>query len=137
MNRRQLHDRTLYCERCGLSFLWSREEQERTADDQNASPTRPQLCPGCRQLLPNQDRERGLVKWFNHRKHYGFLIRSGQPDLFVHRSALRSRARLRPGDLVEFTVVHTERGPVAGDVTSLMRGDVDSPNSSTTRSPSA
>ncbi len=106
-------DETLYCERCGISFLWSSEEQvthpdaelanELAAVQANVSP-RPPLCPGCRKLLPQASRERGLVKWFNHRKRYGFLTRTGQPDLFVHRSEISPGARLHPGDLVEFTV---------------------------------
>ena len=123
MNKRQTHDQILYCKRCGISFLWPREEQERDAADGTDLPRRPELCPGCRELLPSSDLERGLVKWFNHRKRYGFLTRSEQPDLFVHRSAIRGNARLHPGDLVEFAVMDTERGPAAGEVTLLMRGD--------------
>lgn len=106
-------DEIQYCARCGISFLWSQEEQKR---GQDAPP--PLHCPGCRRLLPSAGRERGQVKWYNNRKQYGFLTRAGQPDIYVHRSALPSSSRpLHPGDLVEFRVEQTERGPAAFDVT--------------------
>lgn len=120
MSRNRHADQMLYCERCGISFLWTTEEQRQ--DWEGETPPTPVLCcPGCRQLLPAEHRERGLVKWYNHRKHYGFLTRSGEPDIFVHRSALRDSARLNPGDLVEFTVAEGERGPLATEVMRLSR----------------
>lgn len=125
MKQDRLRDKTLYCDCCGISFLWSAEEQ-RAAGAGPSSP-RPQRCPGCRQLAPEPSRERGLVKWFHRRKSYGFLVRRGLPDLFVHGSALPPDVRLQPGDLVEFDVETGERGPLAADVTALMlassRGD--------------
>jgi CspA family cold shock protein len=104
-------DEIEYCARCGISFLWSQEEQKRA---QGAPP--PLHCPGCRQLLPRAGRERGQVKWYDPRKQYGFLIRSGHPDIYVHRSALSGGRQLRPGDLVEFRIEQTERGPAAFEV---------------------
>jgi len=121
MSKHQASDQTLYCERCGISFLWSSEEQLVAAE--GGRVTRPQHCPGCRELLPASDRERGLVKWFNHRKRYGFLTRAEMPDLFVHRSALSDTIRLRPGDLVEFSVTDGERGPAASEVILLIRNE--------------
>lgn len=66
--------------------------------------------------MPAAGRERGLVKWFDRRKHYGFIVRAGQPELYVHRSAVQSRRLPRPGDLVEFGVETGERGQSAVDV---------------------
>ncbi len=76
----------------------------------------PLYCPGCRQLMPAAGRERGLVKWFDRRKHYGFIVRAGHPELYVHRSAVQSRRLPRPGDLVEFSIERSERGPSAAAV---------------------
>ena len=76
----------------------------------------PDLCPGCRHLLPQGKRERGLVKWYNGRKRYGFIVRKGQPEIFVHGSDVEEHSRLRPGALVEFTVSETERGAAAKSV---------------------
>jgi CspA family cold shock protein len=107
----ELQDEILYCARCGISFLWSQEEQK-WAGEQPA----PRYCGGCRRLLPENERERGMVKWYDPRKQYGFLVRSGQPDIYVHRSALQGSRSLHPGDLVEFAVEQTERGPAAVQV---------------------
>ncbi len=112
-------DRIRYCERCGISFLWSSEEQ--VAQD-DAAPTPPARCPGCRVLLPPPGRERGLVKWYNVRKRFGFIVRKEQPELFVHGSEV-SGGRLHPGDLVEFAVGENERGLAAKAVTVLAHTD--------------
>ncbi len=106
----QWQDEIQYCARCGISFLWSQEEQKR------AEGAPPLHCPGCRQLLPAAGRERGQVKWYDPRKQYGFLTRAGHPDIYVHRSALPGSRPLRPGDLVEFRIKQTDRGPAAFEV---------------------
>ena len=43
---------------------------------------------------------RGLVKWFNDRKGYGFITAEGQPDVFVHFSAIEGNGfrTLREGE---------------------------------------
>lgn len=110
-------DETRYCERCGISFLWPVEEQR-----EGAAPP-PQLCPGCRALLPTPGRERGVVKWYNVRRRYGFITRKGQTDLFVHGSALADVRRLAEGDLVEFSIAERDGGLAALDVELLARGD--------------
>jgi len=117
-------DQILYCDRCGISFLWSKEEQDaaaQSADAQGVTLAKPKHCPGCRELLPAEDRERGIVSWFNYGKRYGFITRDEGDDLFVHRSEVPRRTRLRTGDLVEFTVQEGKRGEYAGDVVLLRR----------------
>lgn len=160
VNKRQ--DRTNFCARCGVTFLWTAEEQvtverrtppneqpragqepadenghkdidgidghapteetEQTASTQGSAmsrPIRPKYCPGCRQLLPPEGRERGLVKWYNRRKRFGFITRKDQPDLFVHGSALQARKPLYPDMLVEFSIRETDRGLAADRVQIL------------------
>lgn len=78
----------------------------------------PIYCPGCRHLLPAEDRERGFVKWYNRRKGYGFIVRQDSPEIYVNRSAIR-RGHLRPNDFVEFTVDRNRQGPIAIKVTIL------------------
>lgn len=120
-------DEMLLCENCGLTFLWSIEEQnqalkQRTEQREKAGKIDPPAyCPGCRTLLPEPGRERGLVKWYNSRKNYGFIMRQEAPDIFVHRSQLEDVKRLREDDLVEFTVSENERGPMAADVRLIER----------------
>lgn len=110
----QPQDETRYCERCGISFLWSSEEQHQP--DLVVGATR--YCAGCRQLLPPAGRERGMVKWYNRQKGYGFITRYQQPDLYVHRTAVE-QGRLQPDLLVEFTVGANEQGPAAQAVAIL------------------
>jgi CspA family cold shock protein len=119
-------DQVRFCERCGISFLWSSEEQKDThGSEQNktAGRTPPDHCPACRLLLPPAGRERGLVKWYNHRKRYGFLVRRDQPEIFAHGSDLQGTTSLRPGDLVEFSVETGERGPAAKEITIIGHTD--------------
>ena len=120
-------DQIRYCERCGISFLWSVEEQ-RELRRQGEGPGQgnhaaPIYCAGCRLLLPAPGRERGLVKWYNHRKRYGFLARRDQPEIFAHGSDIEGARGLRPGDLVEFSVAAGERGPSAKAITVLAHGE--------------
>ena len=63
-------------------------------------------------------RERGVVKWFNSTKGYGFLGRAGQPDVFVHFSAINMDGykQLKEGDVVDFDIVKGEKGAQAADV---------------------
>ncbi|HEX2979517.1 MAG TPA: cold shock domain-containing protein [Anaerolineaceae bacterium] len=56
------------------------------------------------------ERVTGVVKWFNTSKGYGFIQRQGEPDIFVHYSAIQSEGfrNLEEGQRVEFTI---EKGP--------------------------
>ncbi len=112
---RKLQDDTLFCEHCGISFIWSVEERkQQTGDDQP-----PRRCPGCRVLLPPPERERGMVKWYNARKRYGFIVRQREPELFLPGSALVGQRMVQIGELVEFSVIQSERGMAAEDVRVL------------------
>lgn len=121
-------DQIRYCERCGISFLWSTEEQKEARAKSQAPITPPTHCPGCRILLPKAERERGLVKWYNFRKRYGFLIRHDHPEIFVHGSDIQGANSLRPGDLVEFSVGQSERGLAAKEITLLAHGEAPTPD---------
>lgn len=127
----RVQDLLRYCERCGISFLWTIEEQ-RAADRSNGTPTPPDHCPGCRELLPPPGRERGLVKWYNFRKRYGFIVRRDQPEIFAHGSEIDQgrggSSGLRPGDLVEFSVSASDRGPVATTIRVIGHGEVPVPD---------
>jgi cold shock protein len=56
-------------------------------------------------------RVKGIVKWFNGAKGYGFISpEGGGKDVFVHYSAIQGKGykELKEGDSVEFTA---EEGP--------------------------
>jgi len=64
---------------------------------------------------------KGTVKWFHEQKGYGFIAREdGGDDVFVHYSAIAGpSAVLSEGDLVQFEVVPSDKGPKALNVTKL------------------
>ncbi|MBU4233690.1 MAG: cold-shock protein [Proteobacteria bacterium] len=66
-------------------------------------------------------RERGAVKWFNEAKGFGFITREGEPDVFVHHSAIQGNGfkTLAEGQRVEFEVVQGQKGLQAKEVRKL------------------
>jgi CspA family cold shock protein len=64
------------------------------------------------------ERERGVVKWFNDKKGYGFISRESGKDIFVHHSSILSDGfrSLKDGDPVEFSVKQDDKGLAAVDV---------------------
>jgi CspA family cold shock protein len=61
---------------------------------------------------------RGIIKWFNNSKGFGFIGREDGPDVFVHYSAIVGDGyrTLREGDVVEFEIVQGTKGPQAAMV---------------------
>ena len=60
----------------------------------------------------------GVVKWFSNEKGYGFIARDGEPDVFVHFSAIEGTGyrSLTEGQQVEFEVGAGQKGPEAQTV---------------------
>lgn len=112
-----MNDQMILCQRCGVTFLWTIEEQRSDA----GRPQPPARCMGCAFLLPAAGRERGLVKWYSARRSYGFITPRSGPELFAHRSRFIDAGRLRQGDLVEFSVAQSARGAEAVEIRLLSR----------------
>ena len=55
---------------------------------------------------------KGVVKWFNSAKGYGFIGRDNDTDLFVHFSGIQSEGykSLQEGDTVEFEMGEGPKG---------------------------
>jgi len=70
---------------------------------------------------PNAPREQGSVKWFDSSKGFGFVVRDGGDDLFVHFSGIRGDGyrSLEEGQRVRFSVGTGSKGPCAADVEVL------------------
>jgi len=65
------------------------------------------------------ERVQGTVKWFNTSKGFGFIQRAGEPDVFVHYSAIQGDGfkNLEEGQPVEFSV---EKGPKGLQATEVI-----------------
>lgn len=67
-------------------------------------------------------RIRGIVKWFNDQKGFGFITpEDGSKDCFVHHSAIQAEGfrTLQEGAQVEYEVVQGQKGPAAENVTPV------------------
>ena len=63
----------------------------------------------------------GTVKWFNAEKGFGFISVTGEDDVFVHFSAIKTEGykTLEEGQKVEFEVVNGAKGLQAANVTPV------------------
>ena len=63
----------------------------------------------------------GVVKWFSSEKGYGFISVEGQPDVFVHFSAIQGDGyrNLEEGTRVKLEIENGKngKGPQAANVT--------------------
>lgn len=64
---------------------------------------------------------RGVVKWFNAEKGFGFISIEGENDVFVHFSAIQAHGykALEEGQEVEFEILDGEKGPQAANVSRI------------------
>jgi cold shock protein len=66
--------------------------------------------------------EKGVVKWFNGSKGFGFISREGGEDVFVHYSVIEGNGgykSLDEGDEVEFEVTKGPKGLQAESVRKI------------------
>ncbi len=64
---------------------------------------------------------KGIVKWFNAAKGFGFIEQEDGEDIFVHHSAIQADGykTLDEGASVTFDVVEGAKGPAAENVVQL------------------
>lgn len=64
---------------------------------------------------------RGVVKWFENSKGYGFITIEDGSDVFVHYSGINmvGHKYLEEGQTVEFYVMNVEKGRQAVNVTVI------------------
>ncbi len=111
-------DQLLICAECRTEWVWTATEQELQG---TAEP--PTRCPACRILAPPPGHQRGVVKWYNPTKGYGFITLASGEELFFHRSSLPAEgAPPAAGDLIQFAVSENERGRQAVAIVVLARG---------------
>ena len=61
---------------------------------------------------------KGIIKWFNNEKGYGFINAEVDEDIFVHYTAIKidGYRTLSEGQQVEFNLIKTDKGLQAIDV---------------------
>ncbi len=61
---------------------------------------------------------KGIVKWFNDSKGFGFIEQEDGNDLFVHHTSINSTGfrSLNEGDRVTFDIEQGQKGPAATNV---------------------
>jgi CspA family cold shock protein len=64
---------------------------------------------------------KGVVKWFNPKKGYGFITSEDGKEIFVHFSSLQGEGfkTLREGDEVKFEITQGDKGEQATQVVKL------------------
>jgi len=64
---------------------------------------------------------KGVVKWFDPRKGFGFIEMEGEKDIFVHHSEIKGEGfrTLDEGQEVEFEIKNNEKGDYAANVVRI------------------
>ncbi len=65
--------------------------------------------------------ERGIVKWFNNEKGYGFIEGKNSEDVFIHYSVIKQDGykSLESGQIVKYEVNKTNKGLQAKSVEEI------------------
>ncbi len=69
-------------------------------------------------------RERGIVKWYDEGKNYGFITPDmGDKDIFFHRTDLENLEQtIEKGSRVEYEVGPGSKGPQARKIATIEEG---------------
>lgn len=64
---------------------------------------------------------KGVIKWFNEKKGYGFISNEEGGDVFVHYTGISGEGyrTLNEGDRVEFEIETSDKGPRAVQVRAI------------------
>jgi CspA family cold shock protein len=71
--------------------------------------------------LEEKEMAKGIVKWFNAEKGFGFIQGESEKDVFVHFQDIQMKGykRLDPGDKVEYELEETSKGACARNVKKI------------------
>ena len=71
--------------------------------------------------IKEQQKQTGIIKWFNNPKGYGFAVNESGQDVFIHYRAIMGEGfkTLAEGQAIEFIQVKSEKGWQAAEVIPL------------------
>jgi len=72
-----------------------------------------------------EERQRGVVKWFSDPKGYGFILREQEQDIFVHHTAIQMDGfrTLKEGQIVVYDLLQSPKGLQAANVVPVLEVD--------------
>ena len=78
----------------------------------------PMLCPTCYTKAGPHPKQRGKVKWFDPRKHYGLIAADDGEDVYFHRRQIvqGDERGAHEGQAAWFHVRRASKGPEALNV---------------------
>lgn len=109
--------RVVQCRQCGCSFLPSSVYRDWLAR-RGIDVVVPLLCPPCFSKAGPIPKQRGQVKWFNPRRHYGFIVTEEGEEVFFRQQQIvgDDAEDTHKGQAVRFHIRYAERGPQALNV---------------------
>jgi CspA family cold shock protein len=107
----------IVCRRCGRGFILTDTYRGLRAR-RKAEVVVPMLCPTCFLKKGPLPKQRGKVKWFAPRKHYGFIVTDEDKEIFFHQEQVLGDDvdEACEGQTVHFHVRHAKKGPEALNV---------------------
>lgn len=71
--------------------------------------------------IESNNKESGIVKWFNNSKGYGFIQQEVGPDVFAHHTHIicEGYRSLDEGQVVEFNLIKGEKGLQARNIVAV------------------
>ena len=80
----------------------------------------PVLCPTCFTQVGPRPKKAGEVKWFDPRRHYGFIVGEEGEEVFVHQNQIVERqGKVKEGQRALYHKRYAEKGPEALNVEIL------------------
>jgi len=103
------------CQRCGRGFMLTATYRN-LLDRRGAKVVTPVLCTTCFLKDGPLPKQRGRVKWFSPRKHYGFIVTAKGEEVFFHQHQLLGDNEVHKGQTALFHVRYSVKGPEALNV---------------------
>jgi CspA family cold shock protein len=108
--------RTIVCQRCGIGFTPT-ENYRNWLARRGVRVVVPALCTTCFMKVGPLPKQHGQVKWFDPRKHYGFIT-AEEGEVFFHQRQIieGSGEGAHEGQEARFHVRYSAKGPEALNV---------------------